>query len=42
MPVLDPAAATLLLIDLQARLMPAIEGNTAVLANARRLRRVAH
>jgi nicotinamidase-related amidase len=38
MPALDPAAATLLLIDLQARLMPAIEGSAAVIANARRLR----
>jgi nicotinamidase-related amidase len=34
----DPAAATLLLIDLQTRLMPAIEGSAAVIANARRLR----
>jgi nicotinamidase-related amidase len=38
MRTLDPAAGTLLLIDLQARLMPAIEGNTAVIANAKRLR----
>ena len=38
MPALDPAASTLLLIDLQARLMPVIDGNAAVIANARRLR----
>jgi nicotinamidase-related amidase len=35
---LDPAAGTLLLIDLQARLMPAIEGGREVIANAKRLR----
>jgi nicotinamidase-related amidase len=38
MSALDPAASTLLLIDLQARLMPAIDGAAAVIANARRLR----
>jgi nicotinamidase-related amidase len=38
MPTLDRAAATLLLIDFQARLMPAIDGGAAVIANARRLR----
>src|SRR5439155_19326662 len=38
MPLLDPAAGTLLFIDLQARLMPAIAGREELLANARRLR----
>jgi nicotinamidase-related amidase len=38
MSALDPAASTLLLIDLQARLMPAIDGAAAVIGNARRLR----
>jgi nicotinamidase-related amidase len=38
MPLLDPAASMLLLIDLQARLMPAIAGGEEVLANAKRLR----
>jgi nicotinamidase-related amidase len=38
MPLLDPNRGTLLLIDLQARLMPAIETGEAVIANARRLR----
>jgi len=38
MPILDPAAGTLLLIDLQARLLPVIENGAAVIANARRLR----
>jgi nicotinamidase-related amidase len=38
MPLLDPDSATLVLIDLQAKLMPAIEGGAAVIANARRLR----
>src|SRR5687768_8607079 len=38
MTTLDPAASTVVLIDLQVRLMPAIEGATAVIANARRLR----
>lgn len=37
MRLLDPAGSILLLIDLQDRLMPAIEGGAAVLANARRL-----
>ena len=34
---LDVAASTLLVVDLQARLMPAIDGATNVVANARRL-----
>ena len=38
MPVLAASAGTLLLIDLQARLMPAIDGREGVIANARRLR----
>lgn len=38
MPIANRDAATLLLIDLQARLMPAIEGAGAIIANARRLR----
>ena len=38
MPLLDPAAATLAFIDLQTRLMPAIEDGATVIANARRLR----
>ncbi len=37
MRTIDPAASLLLLIDLQERLMPAIDGGAAVLANARRL-----
>ena len=37
MPTLDPARSRLLVIDLQARLMPAIEGAEAVIANAGRL-----
>jgi nicotinamidase-related amidase len=37
MRTLDPASSLLLLIDLQERLLPAIEGGAAVLANARRL-----
>jgi len=41
MPILDASAATLLLIDLQARLLPVIETREAVIANARRLRDVA-
>src|SRR4051812_50218093 len=38
MPILDPAAGTLLLIDLQARLLPVIENGAAVVANVRLLR----
>ena len=34
---IDPAAATLLIIDFQTRLMPSIEGGAAAIANARRL-----
>ncbi len=34
---LDQRSSTLLVVDLQARLMPAIEGAAAVLANAKRL-----
>ena len=34
---IDPARATLLVIDFQARLMPAIDGGAAAVANARRL-----
>ena len=35
---LNPRTSTLLLVDLQARLMPAIEEGAAAVANARRLR----
>ncbi|HEV8680807.1 MAG TPA: isochorismatase family protein [Stellaceae bacterium] len=34
---IDRATSTLLIVDFQARLMPAIEGGAAVVANARRL-----
>jgi nicotinamidase-related amidase len=34
---IDPLSAMLLVIDLQARLTPAIDGGAAVIANARRL-----
>ncbi len=37
MPALDRDACALLLVDFQARLMPAIEDGAAVVANARRL-----
>jgi nicotinamidase-related amidase len=37
MPILDPARSLLLLIDFQARLMPAIHEGAAAVANARRL-----
>ena len=37
MPTLDPNASTLVLIDFQTRLMPAIDGADAVVANARKL-----
>lgn len=38
MPLMDRATSALLLIDLQARLMPVIDGGAAVLARARLLR----
>jgi nicotinamidase-related amidase len=38
MPLLESDKSLLLLIDLQARLMPVIEGNASVITNARRLR----
>ncbi|HXT82511.1 MAG TPA: isochorismatase family protein [Acetobacteraceae bacterium] len=41
MPALDRETSTLLLIDFQARLMPAIEDGPSVIANARRLLRAA-
>jgi nicotinamidase-related amidase len=34
---IDPVTSTLLIVDFQTRLMPAIEGGAAVVANARRL-----
>jgi len=37
MPLINPKASTLLLIDFQARLAPAIEGAAAAIANAGRL-----
>ena len=37
MPLIDPKASTLLLIDFQARLAPAIDGAAAAIANAGRL-----
>lgn len=37
MPLIDRRDAALLLIDFQSRLMPAIDGGHAVIANARRL-----
>ncbi len=37
MRTLDPSTSVLLLIDFQERLMPAIDGGAAALANARRL-----
>lgn len=37
MPLLNPKAATLVIIDFQARLMPAIEDGDRLVANARRL-----
>ncbi|ASG22689.1 isochorismatase family protein [Nitrospirillum viridazoti] len=37
MPRLDPRRSTLAVIDLQARLMPAIQGGSGVVANTRRL-----
>lgn len=41
MPILDAAGSALLLIDLQARLMPAIDGAEAVVRNTSRLARAA-
>ena len=35
--IIDPETSTLLVVDLQSRLMPAIESAEAVVANARRL-----
>jgi hypothetical protein len=37
MPIIDRETSTLLVIDFQSRLMPAIENGAAVVANARRL-----
>jgi nicotinamidase-related amidase len=37
MPLIDPARSLLLIVDVQTRLMPAIAGGEAVIANARRL-----
>ena len=37
MPILDPGQSLLLLIDFQARLLPAIDGGAAAVANARKL-----
>jgi nicotinamidase-related amidase len=37
MRTINPEASALLLVDFQARLMPAIDGGASVLANARRL-----
>lgn len=37
MPKIDPARSTLLVIDLQERLMPAVDGGDGILANAGRL-----
>lgn len=37
MPIMDVRNATLLMIDFQARLMPAIDEGDVVIANARRL-----
>ena len=34
---IDRATSSLLIVDFQSRLMPAIEGGAAVVANARRL-----
>ncbi|HEX3863754.1 MAG TPA: isochorismatase family protein [Stellaceae bacterium] len=38
---IDPTASTLLIVDFQARLMPAIDGGAAAVANAQRLRAAA-
>jgi nicotinamidase-related amidase len=37
MPIIDPKTSTLVLIDFQARLVPAIDGRAAAIANAARL-----
>ena len=37
MPTIDRTTSTLLIVDFQSRLMPAIEGGAAAVANARRL-----
>ena len=37
MPTIDRETSTLLIVDFQSRLMPAIEDGAAVVANARRL-----
>lgn len=37
MPLIDPARSLLLVVDVQSRLMPAIEAGDAAVANARRL-----
>ena len=37
MPIIDPKSSTLVLIDFQARLVPAIDGGAAAVANAARL-----
>lgn len=37
MPIIDATTSTLIVIDLQARLVPAIDGSADVVANARRL-----
>jgi nicotinamidase-related amidase len=41
MPIIDATTSTLLVIDLQVRLVPAIEGGAAAVANARRLAQAA-
>ncbi len=38
---IDPVVSTLLIVDFQTRLMPAIDGGAAAVANARRLRAAA-
>lgn len=37
MPLIDPARSLLLVVDVQARLMPVIEAGDAIIANVRRL-----
>jgi len=39
MPAMDRERSALLIVDFQSRLMPAIDGSPAVIANARRLAR---
>ncbi len=41
MPIIEATTSTLIVIDLQARLVPAIEGGADVVANARRLSQAA-